>query len=734
MKRKYHFRFRNIFKKLLIIYLFYLGNFLFTILKAEDKTFSYTGSLQTWTVPDGVSSIEVDGYGGMGGHGSSSWNGRGGFGGRTQATISVTAGNTINIYVGEKGGNTTVAGGTTYEPVHNPWTVGDAEGGWNGGGDPGNTNNGGGGGGATDIRIGGTALSDRVYVAGGGGGGGVQRRSTQPGGDGGHGGGTTGANGSTGGAGGTNQSDSSLTRGPNGHGNSGATGGSGGGSSAGGSGGSIRGTDGALGLGGTGGTSGRAGGGGGGGYYGGGGGGDSNGSDAGGGGGGGSSYCDSTLCSSITHTQGYTTANSNGSLTFTWTAVTRKGYKVRITASSLNEILKVLEQINTDGTNSTLTSALDDLTDVQLKVAAKQIKGMTIQKSLGQSVRSNNSFKRAMTSAVRGPSFSQMVQNNFANLNQNDIQSFYNPGVERVNLTNDFTISDIAKVYSKRNLLQIGAPDNSFYLRTFGGVTNQDKVGDDIGYDSNTAGFVFGNQTNIDNLQAGWGLGVSTTGLDYDENFGLNNTHSLHGNFFANKEYKHLDTNLNLGSFLSKNNSTRNITEGSIQTLKSSTYDLGFDLTGGISKKINLKGWVINPSINLNTSYVIQDDIDESGGDLALKFKTDNLLQIKPELGFNLDREFSNNGLVSRGFNFSLFGSKEKKLDGADTIATIKDTGDGYALTENKKTDRFITTGLGYSSQNSKNNSQFLINAFATQNQHKDMNSSLVSFTYNKKF
>ena len=412
----------------------------------------------------------------------------------------------------------------------------------------------------------------------------------------------------------------------------------------------------------------------------------------------------------------------------------RTGYKVRITKARFSEIASIFESLNTQGKKSTLTSNLDGLSDAELEKAFKQIKGSTVQKSLGQSIKSNNSFKRAMTSAIKGPSFSQLVQNNFANLNQNDIQSFYNPGLEMVNLTNDFTISDIAKVYSKRNLLQIGAPDNSFYLRTFGGVTEQDKVGDDIGYDSNTAGFVFGNQTNIDNLQAGWGLGVSTTGLDYDENFGLNNTHSLHGNFFANKEYKHLDTNLNLGSFLSKNNSTRNITEGSIQTLKSSTYNLGFDLTGGISKKINLKGWVINPSINLNTSYVIQDDIDESGGDLALKVKTDNLLQIKPELGFSLDREFSNNGLVSRGFNFSLFGSEEKKLDGADTIATIKDTGDGYALTENKKTDRFITTGLGYSSQNSKNNSQFLINAFATQNQHNDMNSSLVSFTYNKKF
>ena len=111
------------------------------------------------------------------------------------------------------------------------------------------------------------------------------------------------------------------------------------------------------------------------------------------------------------HTQGYTTANGNGSITFTWTVVTRTGYKVRITSSSLNGILEILEQINTNGTNSTLTSALDDLSDAQLRVAAKQIKGITIQKSIGQSIKSNNSFKRAMTAAIKGPSFGQLVQN-----------------------------------------------------------------------------------------------------------------------------------------------------------------------------------------------------------------------------------------------------------------------------------------------------------------------------------
>ena len=412
----------------------------------------------------------------------------------------------------------------------------------------------------------------------------------------------------------------------------------------------------------------------------------------------------------------------------------RTGYKVRIPKTRFSAIASVLENFNTNGTKSTLTSNLDSLSDTALEKAMRQIKGMTIQKSIGQSVRSNNSFKRAMTSAVKGPSFGQLVQNNFASLSFDDVQNYYNPGVEKINLTNDFTISDIANIYSKRNLLQIGAPDNSFYLRTFGGVTDQEKVGDDIGYESTTAGFVFGNQTIIENLQAGWGLGFSSTGLDYDEGYGLNSTHSLHANFFANKEYKKFDTSLNLGSFVSKNNSTRNITEGSTQTLKSDRYELGFDLTGGISKKINLGGWVLNPTATINTAYVFQDNIDESGGDLALKIKTDNLLQIKPELGFNLDREFSNNGFISKRFNLSLFGSEENKLDGADSTATIKDTGDGYALTENKKRDQFVTAGLGYSSINERNNSQFLINAFGTQNTSNDMNSSLISFTYNKKF
>jgi len=412
----------------------------------------------------------------------------------------------------------------------------------------------------------------------------------------------------------------------------------------------------------------------------------------------------------------------------------RTAYTSRVSTTNLSKIAKIFETINTRGNNSTLTSNLDALNDVSLNKALKQMKGITIENNVGQSIKNNSSFKRAMNSAVSLPSFGELVRTNLASLSLNDVQNFYNPQKQTIDITNNFTIQDIAEIYSNKNLLNIGSPGSTFFLRTFGGTNDQDKVGEDIGYNSNTAGIVFGNHRIINNMQTGWGLGFSTTGLDYKEGYGLNNSHNLHVNFFANKAYEKFDTNFNIGSFLSNTNSTRNITEGSIQTLKSEMYDIGFNISAGISKPLNFNGWILNPSINFDTSYVIQDDIDESGGDLALKINTDNLLQIKPEVGLNLDKNFSNTPSRSKGFNLSFFISEEKKIDGADSSATIKDTGDGYVLTNNRLKDTLITTGLGYGSSNLENNSKFNIGIFMTENDHKNMNSSVLSINYSKLF
>lgn len=223
------------------------------------STFGYTGAAQSFTVPPQCTSMKATLKGGKGGGGALPE--------KTVATFTVVPGQILHLYVGGSGG------------LPSSGTGGD--GGWNGGG-KGGTNTAGhggrGGGGATDIRIGGTTLADRVLVAGGSGGAGG------PGGDfvGGRGGGTTGEDG-----------DGVVHSGGNtkGHGGTQLAGGAGGVSI---SPISNDGIDGSLGNGGRGcnlTVSGAyCGGGGGGGYYGGGGAGGADMSIGAGGGGGGSGY------------------------------------------------------------------------------------------------------------------------------------------------------------------------------------------------------------------------------------------------------------------------------------------------------------------------------------------------------------------------------------------------------------------------------------------------------------
>ena len=68
---------------------------------AEVKTFTYTGDDQTFTVPDGISLVQVVLWGAGGG----GWNGdrSSGAGGYTSGTMEVTAGDTLTIIVGGGG-------------------------------------------------------------------------------------------------------------------------------------------------------------------------------------------------------------------------------------------------------------------------------------------------------------------------------------------------------------------------------------------------------------------------------------------------------------------------------------------------------------------------------------------------------------------------------------------------------------------------------------------------------
>ena len=252
-------------------------------------TFNYTGAVQTWTVPSGVTSVVVTAEGAEGGQNSvetSSIAGggfytlpdRAGYGGCVTCTLTVTPGQVLNIYAGGQGAvGTGFAGGA---------------GGYNGGATGGfgyYPYAGGGGGGASDIRIGGIALANRVIVAAGGGGAGGNCYSS-----------TDADRGGDGGAG-TGQAGFACLDAAGGGGTP-TTGGTGGVYAGWGSG-----AAGTSGIGGAATSSG--GGGGGGGYFGGGGG-------CWGGGGGGSNYTSALLCTSVSSTRGCN-SGGNGWVTIT---------------------------------------------------------------------------------------------------------------------------------------------------------------------------------------------------------------------------------------------------------------------------------------------------------------------------------------------------------------------------------------------------------------------------------
>lgn len=111
-------------------------------------TFTYTGAVQTFVVPSGVTRLTLEAWGAQGGTNNPSFSAN--EGGYATGVLPVTPGETLQIYVGGR--------------------PSDVSPGFNGGG-AGHTG-GAGGGGASDIRQGGASLADRVLVAAGGGGGG----------------------------------------------------------------------------------------------------------------------------------------------------------------------------------------------------------------------------------------------------------------------------------------------------------------------------------------------------------------------------------------------------------------------------------------------------------------------------------------------------------------------------------------------------------------------------------
>lgn len=118
---------------------------------AQDTyTFDYTGDVQTFTVPAGVTELEIEAFGAEGGGGFA------GLGGQASGIVPVTPGAVLYVYVGGQPLVQLGPGGFNGGGAVNALPCGGGSDGWPGGG-------------ASDVRTS-ASLSDRILVAGGGGG------------------------------------------------------------------------------------------------------------------------------------------------------------------------------------------------------------------------------------------------------------------------------------------------------------------------------------------------------------------------------------------------------------------------------------------------------------------------------------------------------------------------------------------------------------------------------------
>jgi hypothetical protein len=128
------------------------------------QTFEYTGGTQTWVVPQGVTRVTIEAWGGQGFNQSGTVLPPPGGGGYVKADVNVTPGTMLGVWAGQ-------AGPAPALTQSNAWGLSlGGIGGQAGGGSEG-AFRGGGGGAASGVAIGTSASTNRLVVAGGGGGG-----------------------------------------------------------------------------------------------------------------------------------------------------------------------------------------------------------------------------------------------------------------------------------------------------------------------------------------------------------------------------------------------------------------------------------------------------------------------------------------------------------------------------------------------------------------------------------
>ena len=400
------------------------------------------------------------------------------------------------------------------------------------------------------------------------------------------------------------------------------------------------------------------------------------------------------------------------------------------TAGKILEVANVLKSSDPNSVNTELNKT----------------KGTLLANSSLKSVSNHQFYQKALDNIVSTnttSSVSNFTQNNLADLTLDNLQSEGLYG-EKASYNDYYDFSDqsvlgFIKNNKNRTLLsKFSSEDRSSFLRTYGTSSENENIGADYtGYKSDTYGVLFGQQfKDNDKDFYGYAYGFSGTDIDYNNDYGETNAYTLHTSVFKQVSDDDYNLNLKLGGYLTNRQNERKVSifgTSVNDTYKSETTDLGLQAGATYSRKYNILGLNLSPSISLSSTYEFKDDIDEEGGSLALKVDNENLLTIKPEIGFSLDKNFSTIENITNQFSFAMFASEDHYLEGTTASAKFA-TGSNFNLDLPRDKDQFLAAGLGYNFLNSESGTSLMANLFYTQNTENDYEGNLFSLTFRKLF
>ena len=400
------------------------------------------------------------------------------------------------------------------------------------------------------------------------------------------------------------------------------------------------------------------------------------------------------------------------------------------TAGKILEVANVLKSSDANSVNTELNKT----------------KGTLLANSSLKSISNHQFYQKALDNIVStntNSSVSNFTQNNLADLTLDNLQSegLYR---EKASYNDYYDFSDqsvlgFIKNNKNRTLLsRFSSEDRSSFLRTYGTSSENENIGTDYtGYKSDTYGVLFGQQfKDSDKDFYGYAYGFSGTDIDYNNDYGETNAYTLHTSVFKQVSDDDYNLNLKLGGYLTNRQNERKVSVfgTSVNDIyKSETTDLGLQAGATYLRKYNILGLNLSPSMSLSTTYELKDDIDEKGGSLALKVDNENLLTIKPEVGFSLDKNFSTIENITNQFSFAIFASEDHYLEGTTASAKFA-TSSNFDLDLPKDKDQFLAAGLGYNFLNSESGTSLMANLFYTQNTENDYEGNLFSLTFRKLF